>query len=163
VSLSIWLLCFHEFTSVNFFFWVCVKGAVCVLPILTTLLELTGRVQALMATLTPTMLMKVWGELYIQIWYLLGYSRCPDWTPANCYIWITRTWYVMHQNMLVLIPAPRSMPITLKSTFHVFSLYNINSLSPCLDLPHFFLFWIPVLIQYGVSCLIFLYMFHFYL
>ena len=44
-----------------------VKDAVCGVPILTTLLELTGRVQALMATLTPTMLMKVWSELYIQI------------------------------------------------------------------------------------------------
>jgi hypothetical protein len=43
------------------------KDAVCGVPILTTLLELTGRVQALMATLTPTMLMKVWSELYIQI------------------------------------------------------------------------------------------------
>ena len=39
VSLSIWLLCFHEFTSV-IFFWECVQDAVCGLPILTTLLEL---------------------------------------------------------------------------------------------------------------------------
>ena len=61
VPLFFWLLFFHEFTSVSFFFWGCVKDALCVLPILTTLLELTGRVQALMATLTPTMLMKVCG------------------------------------------------------------------------------------------------------
>jgi len=38
---SIWLLCFHEFTSVSFF-WRCVQIAVCGLPILTTLLELMG-------------------------------------------------------------------------------------------------------------------------
>jgi hypothetical protein len=67
VPLSVWLLCFHELTPVNFFFWGCVKDAVCVLPKPFTLLELTGRVQALMATLTPIIPMKVWSELYIQI------------------------------------------------------------------------------------------------
>jgi len=86
VPLSIWLLVFINLLQSVSSSGGCVKDAVCVLPIITTLLELTGRVQALMATLTLTMLMKVWSELYIQIWYLLGYSWYPDWTLANCYV-----------------------------------------------------------------------------